>query len=223
METLHGLLASLKDLLNDLPGHLTALSVAWGPWTYAALFAVIFCETGLIVLPLLPGDSLLFALGTLCAADGSYLDPVWLAAVLWTAAVSGDCVNYSVGRAFGKSRFVNVAHLRRTQAFFERHGAQTIVLARFAPILRTYAPFVAGLGRMRLGRFVGFSAAGGAAWIGSFLAAGYFFGNVPAIKSNFHLAILAIALVSLLPAAVEFTRARLASSPVRPSPAPEEL
>jgi membrane-associated protein len=204
--------------LNDMPGYLTAWTTALGGWSYVALFAVIFCETGLVVTPFLPGDSLLFALGALAAADGAYLDPKILAATLWLAALSGDCVNYSVGRALSGrlqrregARLINRHHLERTQAFFEKHGGKTIVLARFAPILRTYAPFVAGVGRMRIARFAGFSVAGGGAWIASFLMAGYFFGNVPSIKSNFHLVIVAISAISLAPAIIEFARGRAAA------------
>lgn len=210
--------AAFVAFLHDMPGHLTAWTAQLGPWTYAALFLVVFCETGLIVTPFLPGDSLLFALGALSAAEGAYLDPVFLGATMWSAALLGDSVNYSVGRALSgrlarseASRFINKANLIRTQAFFERHGGKTVVLARFAPILRTYAPFVAGVGRMKVPRFAAFSAVGALAWIATFISAGYFFGNVPSVKSNFHVVIAAIVIVSALPAAIEFARSRAAS------------
>ena len=215
MDILHAFLA----FLNDMPGQLTLWSAELGPWTYVLLFAIVFCETGLVVTPLLPGDSLLFALGALCAADGAYLNVWRVGALLWAAALCGDAVNYSIGYSIGRAiggrlgqrpgaRFINREHLSRTQSFFAKHGGKTIVLARFAPIIRTYTPFVAGLGRMMFPRFAAFSAAGSLAWICSFLSAGYFFGNVPSVKSNFHLVILAIAVVSLLPAAIEFIRSR---------------
>lgn len=218
MELITQFIGAFLAFLHDMPGHLTTWTAQLGPWTYAALFLVVFCETGLIVTPFLPGDSLLFALGALSAAEGAYLDPVYLAATMWAAALLGDSVNYSVGRALSgrlarreAARFVNRAHLERTQSFFEKHGGKTIVLARFAPIIRTYAPFVAGLGRMRIPRFAAFSAFGALAWIASFLSAGYHFGNVPSVKSNFHIVIVAIVVVSALPAAIEFARSRMAA------------
>lgn len=216
MDWVHVVIESFIAFLGDMPGHLTMWTAHLGAWSYALLFLVVFCETGLIVTPFLPGDSLLFALGALCAVEGAYLDPWFLAAVLWTAALSGDGVNYSVGRALGgrlarrsqSSALVNSAYLVRTQSFFEKHGGKTVVLARFAPIIRTYAPFVAGMARMKPSRFVAFSAGGAALWIGTFLSAGYFFGNMPSVKSNFHYAIVAIVIISVAPAAYQFVRSR---------------
>lgn len=197
-----------------------------GPWIYVALFAVIFCETGLVVTPFLPGDSLLFALGALTAVSGaaaesgaiaseSALSFGLLAILLVCAAVMGDMVNYSVGRWLGakifsnpNSKILNPAHLRRTHDFYEKHGGKTVVMARFLPILRTYAPFVAGVARMRFPYFATFSVSGGALWILTFLTAGHYFGNQPQVKANFQYVILAIIVISALPAAIEFLRLR---------------
>jgi len=220
-------LADILPILHDLPGHLTLWANSMGAWIYVVLFAVVFAETGLIVTPFLPGDSLLFALGALTAMAGGtrgdmvpaspVLDFKTIAVLLMIAANLGDVVNYSVGRWLGlrlfrdpESKVFNPAYLKRTQAFYEQHGGKTIMIARFLPIIRTYAPFVAGLGHMRFRRFALFSVSGGVLWILLIMGAGHFFGNIPQIKSRFEYVILAICLISVLPAMIEFTRARRA-------------
>jgi membrane-associated protein len=182
-----------------------------GPWLYVVLFAIIFCETGLVVTPILPGDSLLFAVGAVATA--SNLPAVLLLLIL--AAVLGDAVNYAIGYRIGpkvfkyeSSRFLNKKHLLRAHDFYERYGGKTIVLARFVPIIRTFAPFVAGIGKMTYPHFALYNVAGGVAWVTIFLLGGYYFGNVPAIKTNFHLVILAILVISVMPMAIEFLLAR---------------
>jgi membrane-associated protein len=187
---------------------------AMGPWFYGLLFLVIFCETGLVVTPFLPGDSLLFAIGALAAIPGSGLDIVVAMLLLIVAAILGDTVNYKVGqligeRAFaGEFRFISQKHLLRTKAFFERYGRRAVVFARFAPIFRTFAPFVAGFGRMPYSRFLASNVGGGIAWVALFCGAGYRFGNIAAVKSRFHLVIIAIIVISLIPAVVGALRAR---------------
>jgi membrane-associated protein len=205
--------------LND---YLDGWVAAFGPWMYLAMFAVIFCETGLVVMPFLPGDSLLFALGAICARPGTGLELGILAPALLLAAIGGDQVNYLIGRNIGPrifksetSRFLNKQHLVRAQAFYEKYGAKAVVIARFAPILRTFAPFVAGIGQMKFGRFVAYNVVGGAAWVLSFLLAGYFFGQVPAVKRNFHIVIIAIIVISLIPVALEWWKARRAATAAR--------
>ncbi|MEK7356564.1 MAG: VTT domain-containing protein, partial [Bdellovibrionota bacterium] len=170
-------------ILQDLPAYLATWTTAYGPMIYVILFAIVFAETGLVVTPFLPGDSLLFAVGSLTAFDGG-LDLLTSIVVLWAAAVIGDNVNYSVGRSAGKrlftradSKLFNPNHLARTEAFFAKHGGRTLVMARFLPIFRTYAPFVAGMSRMEYRRFLIFSVFGGATWISAFTLAGHFFGN----------------------------------------------
>ncbi len=176
------------------------------------MFAIIFAETGFVVTPFLPGDSLLFALGALAALSGSSLHIGWLAVALVVAAITGNLFNYSLGRFLGPRLFrssykiLNPKHLQKTEAFYAKHGGKTIILTRFIPIIRTYAPFVAGVGQMRLGLFSFYNAVGGMAWILSFLLAGYFFGNIPSVKTNFHFVILAIIVVSILPAVFEIIR-----------------
>ena len=222
------ILSFLLAVFQDLPGHLAQWTAMMGPWIYVLMFAVIFAETGLIVTPFLPGDSLLFALGaltTVAAAPGTAdpsqgaaaLDFGLLLGSLIVAAILGDLVNYSVGRWLGlklfknpHSKVFNPAHLKRTQEFYDRHGGKTIVMARFLPILRTYAPFVAGLGRMRYASFAFYNVIGGILWIAIFLTAGHFFGNIPQVKSRFQYVILGIIVVSVLPIAFEFIRARRA-------------
>lgn len=207
-------------VFQDLPGHLTEWTAQMGPWIYVLMFLIIFAETGLIVTPFLPGDSLLFALGALTAIEGG-LNLTALAILLIIAAILGDAVNYSVGRWFGlrlfnnpNSKVFNPAHLAKTQKFYEKHGGKTIVLARFMPIVRTYAPFVAGLSRMSYTHFGLYNIAGGVVWILSFLLAGHFFGNIPQVKTNFHYVIGAIIIVSVLPAVIEIWRARRESAVV---------
>ena len=181
---------------------------------YALLFAIVFSETGLVVLPFLPGDSLLFVTGAIAAAGG--MDMAAVMAVLVSAALTGDNVNYGVGRWIGprvfhyeKSRWFNPAHLAHAHAFYERHGGKTIILARFIPIVRTYVPFVAGIGAMPYLRYIGFCVAGALLWVASLCAAGYFFGNIPLVKNNLSVVIVLIVLVSVSPAAFAWGRARL--------------
>ena len=203
------------DLFFHLDQHLNEWAGALGPWLYIVLFLIIFCETAFVVTPFLPGDSLLFAVGALAAVDGSPINLSVIAVLLCIAAITGDAVNYSIGHYVGPkvfssegSRLLNKEHLLRTQRFYEKHGGKTIILARFMPIIRTFAPFVAGIGKMRYPRFALFNITGGLAWVLSFLLAGFFFGNVPVVKRNFHYVILAIIIISVLPPVIEFLRAR---------------
>ena len=202
------LLAWLIDIVLHLDTHLVELLHDYGFWVYLILFAIVFAETGFVITPFLPGDSLLFAAGALAAVDTSgTLSAPLLCLVLATAAISGNTTNYHIGRwigppAFsGKYRFLKVEYLRRTEAFFARHGAMTIVLSRFVPIIRTCAPFVAGIGRMPYARFQAFNIGGGLAWVLAFTWAGYFFGNLPWIKDNFGIVTIGIIVVSTLPVA----------------------
>jgi membrane-associated protein len=206
---------TILDYFLHLDVHLTQGAEVLGPWLYLLLFGILFCETGLVVTPFLPGDSLLFAVGALAAADGSRLNLPLLAVLLSAAAILGDAVNYWIGSRLGPRVFnredswwLNKKHLERARGFYERYGGKTIFLARFVPILRTFAPFVAGIGRMSYARFAAFNVAGGLAWVLAFLSSGYFFGNLPAVKRNFHYVIVAIVLISLVPVAVELLRAR---------------
>lgn len=200
----------LIEFILHVDQHLIEFVRDYGIWVYAILFLIIFVETGLVVMPLLPGDSLLFAAGAI-AATGA-MDPVLLSALLFVAAVLGDSLNYQIGhyigpRAFNiKSRFIKRDHLLKTQAFFEKHGGKTIIFARFMPIIRTFAPFIAGVGSMQYSRFLMFNVVGGAAWVLSFIWLGYFFGNLPVIKDNFTYVIFAIIILSLMPALVESVR-----------------
>src|SRR5919109_745061 len=203
---------SVMDLFLHLDQHLNRIVTDYGVWTHLILFAIVFAETGLVVTPFLPGDSLLFAAGAL-AALGS-LD-VWLLVVLLIgAAILGDTVNYWVGawigpRAFsGDVRFLRKDYLDRTHAFYEKHGGKTIVLARFVPIIRTFAPFVAGIGTMSYGRFITYNIFGGFCWTAIFIFGGYFFGNIPFVQKNFEFVIVAIILISVVPIVVEFIRGR---------------
>jgi membrane-associated protein len=202
------LLAWLIDIVLHLDTHLVELLHDYGFWVYLILFAIVFAETGFVITPFLPGDSLLFAAGALAAVDTSgTLSAPLLCLVLATAAIAGNTTNYHIGRwigppAFsGKYRFLKVEYLRRTEAFFARHGAMTIVLSRFVPIIRTCAPFVAGVGRMSYARFQAFNIGGGLAWVLAFTWAGYFFGNLPWIKDNFGIVTIGIIVVSTLPVA----------------------
>jgi membrane-associated protein len=201
------------DLVLHLDRHLHLIVQEYGVWTYLILFLIVFCETGLVVTPFLPGDSLLFAVGTFAAAGA--LD-VWLVSfLLAAAAILGDAVNYAIGAAIGPRvfrqedvRFLNRKHLERTHAFYERHGPLTIVIARFVPIVRTFAPFVAGVGRMTYPRFAFYNVAGALLWIVLLVGAGYLFGNIPVVRRNFSLVILAIVILSILPGAIEIVRHR---------------
>jgi len=204
------LLKDFIDLFLHLDRHLSDLIAQYGTWTYGILFGIIFCETGLVVTPFLPGDSLLFAAGTFAGLGD--LDPVLLFLLLASASALGDSTNYWIGRyvgpkAFsGNIRFLRRDYLDKTRDFYDRHGRKTVILARFLPILRTFAPFVAGVGQMPYGRFVSFSIAGSLAWVGLFVGAGYFFGNLPAVRQNFSLVVMGIIAISLLPMAVEWLR-----------------
>jgi membrane-associated protein len=205
----------ILDYFLHLDAHLNQGVAVLGPWFYAVLFAVVFCETGLVVTPFLPGDSLLFAVGALAAASGSTLSLPLLAVLLVVAAIAGDAVNYAVGREIGPRVFkredswwLNRKHLLRAQEFYERYGGKAIFLSRFVPIIRTFAPFVAGIGRMRYRRFAAWNVAGGLTWVLAFLFAGYFFGNQPVVKRNFHYVIVAIIVISLVPIVIEALRAR---------------
>ena len=201
------------DLILHLDKHLVELASQYGIWTYGILFLIIFCETGLVVTPFLPGDSLLFAVGAL-ASTGA-LEVTWCFVLLCSAAIIGDNLNYWIGYFVGpkvfysqNSRLLNRQHLERTHQFYEKHGGKTVIIARFMPIVRTFAPFVAGIGRMHYAKFLTFSVFGSLLWIGLFLIAGYWFGNIPVVKSNFTLVIFAIIGISLLPALIEYLRAR---------------
>jgi membrane-associated protein len=204
------------DVFLHLDQHLNAWAGDLGGWLYAVLFLVVFCETGLVVTPFLPGDSLLFAVGALASKPESPIDLTLVAILLCIAAILGDAVNYSIGYRLGPkvfsrdTRLLNRNHLLRAQDFYERHGGKTIVLARFVPIIRTFAPFVAGIGKMRYPRFALYNVAGGVGWVLSFLIAGYFFAELPIVKERFHYVILAIIAISLVPIAVEWWRARRA-------------
>ena len=209
-------LSRLLDFVLHLDKHLSSLVQNCGLWTYLILFVIIFLETGLVVTPFLPGDSLLFAAGTFAAAKA--LNALWLFIILSAAAVLGDTVNYWIGhfigpRVFhqGKSRFFKKEHLDRTHRFYEKYGAETIIIARFVPIIRTFAPFVAGIGRMSYWKFISYNVIGGIGWVALFVFGGYFFGNIPFIKRNFGLVIIAIIIVSTIPAGVEFFRYRRAA------------
>jgi membrane-associated protein len=211
------------DLFLHLDKHLGEIIQQYGGWTYAILTLVVFCETGLVVTPFLPGDSLLFAAGALAALPDSPLQVGVLFLLLTLAAVLGDTVNYWIGhrigpRAFeGRIRFLKKSHLDKTHEFYEKYGAKTIIIARFVPIVRTFAPFVAGVGSMSYGRFFTYNVVGGVLWVTICLFAGFFFGNLPFVKANFSVVILAIIAISLLPAIVEIVRHRLA---VRRAPTP---
>jgi membrane-associated protein len=206
------LLKNFIDLFLHLDQHLSELIAAYGTWTYAILFLIVFCETGLVVTPFLPGDSLLFAAGTF-AAQG-VMDPWILFALLTVAAILGDTVNYWIGKRIGpgafsgRLRFLNQQHLRKTEAFYEKHGGKTIIMARFVPIVRTFAPFVAGVGTMEYGRFLMFNVVGAVLWVGLFVFGGYLFGNIPAVRENFTLVILAIIVLSVLPILIEWLKSR---------------
>jgi membrane-associated protein len=195
----------LIDLFLHLDEHLANVTSQYGTWTYAILFAVIFMETGFVVTPFLPGDSLLFAAGTI-AALGS-LNIYFLVGLLIVAAIGGDTVNYWIGHALGERayqiKWIKKEYLDRTHAFFEKHGGKTIVLARFVPIVRTFAPFVAGIGRMSYGYFLTYNVVGGVVWVLLFTLAGFFFGNIPFVKTNFEYVIIAIILISVAPMVFE--------------------
>ena len=207
------LITQFIDIVLHLDRHLLWLVQNYGAWIYLILFAIIFCETGLVVTPFLPGDSLLFVAGTLAAAGAMDVHGVF--AILACASFAGDNVNYWIGRFIGPkvfagegSRLFNRKHLERTHAFYEKHGGKTIVIARFMPIVRTFAPFVAGIGRMQYGRFIGYSFAGSILWIACFVYGGYYFGTIPLVKQNLTAFMLGIVVLSIMPGVIEYLRSR---------------
>ncbi|MCB8769288.1 DedA family protein [Acinetobacter soli] len=201
----------LFDFILHVDDHLLEFIRNYGVWIYAILFLIIFVETGLVVMPFLPGDSLLFAAGALAASTGA-MDPWLLGLLLFIAAVLGDTLNYHIGRFIGprvfemNSRFINKSHLVKTHAFFERHGGKTIIFARFIPFARTFAPFVAGAGSMNYKFFLSYNVVGAFLWIGSFITLGYLFGNMPMVKDNFTHLIFGIIILSILPGVIGFVR-----------------
>ncbi len=205
---------SILDVFLHVDDHLHALLEAWGPWTYVLLFTIILCETGLVVMPFLPGDSLLFAAGAMAALYPDDLGLVPLLVLLSIAAILGDTINYFLGRWIGprafslNTWFLKHEHLEKTQAYYDRHGGKTIVLARFVPIVRTFAPFVAGVGKMHYPTFLWFNVVGGLLWVVLCTVAGYFFGNIEAVKKHFELVVIGIVLVSVLPLAWEWWASR---------------
>lgn len=215
MEFLHNL---FNTLLHLSPQSMNEFAHFCGPWLYVVLFAIIFAETGLVVAPFLPGDSLLFALGAVAANPDSPISLLWTGVLLIIAAVLGDAVNYSIGYRVGPkvfsredSKLLNKKHLLEAQRFYEKYGGKTIILARFVPIIRTFAPFVAGIGKMNYFRFAVFNVTGGILWVASFLIAGWWFGGREIVQKNFKLIIVAIIVISVLPAVIEFLKARAAA------------
>jgi len=210
-DTLLQLIKVLFEFVIHIDIHLSEIIQSYGLWTYLILFLIIFCETGLVVTPILPGDSLLFAAGTF-AARGDF-NVMWLSIVLSVAAILGDTVNYWIGNFTGPKifhkehvRFLNREYLNRTHEFYEKYGGKTIIIARFVPIIRTFAPFVAGIGSMTYWHFISYNIIGGIAWIAAFIFAGYYFGNIPMVKNNFTMVIFAIIIISILPGVIEFIR-----------------
>ena len=215
------LIIYISDFFIHLDRYLGVIIQAFGNWTYVIFFLVIFCETGLVVTPFLPGDSLLFGLGTFAALG--LLEIEWLLILLSIAAVAGNMVNYAIGQFVGPKvfhkenvRFLNKEYLDRTHRFYEKHGGKTIVIARFIPIIRTFAPFVAGIGNMTYTRFTLYNVLGSIAWVTIFIAGGYYFGNLPVVKRNFTLVIFAIIIISVLPIVFEYIRQRSRPSRERP-------
>ena len=207
------MLASLIDFILHIDQHLIELTQTYGLWIYAILFLIVFCETGLVVTPFLPGDSLLFAAGAVAALGGMNVQIA--AALLLAAAVIGDALNFAIGKYFGEklfakpdSRVFKREYLDKTHAFYEKYGGKTIILARFVPIVRTFAPFVAGMGNMHYGRFIRYNIIGALMWVGLLTYAGYFFGELPVVKNNFGLVVIGIIAVSVLPMAVEIAKAK---------------
>ncbi|WP_428943622.1 DedA family protein [Pantoea sp. FN060301] len=214
MEMIH----TVIDFILHIDVHLQAMVAQYGVWIYAILFLILFCETGLVVTPFLPGDSLLFVAGALAAIPDSALNVHVMVVLLCIAAILGDAVNYTIGRLFGDKLFSNPdskifrrSYLDKTHEFYERHGGKTIILARFVPIVRTFAPFVAGMGKMSYRHFAFYNVTGALIWVLLFSYAGYFFGNLPAIQENLHYLIVGIILVSILPGVIEVLRHRRAA------------
>ncbi len=208
---------TLIDIVRHLDRYLDGWSASLGPWLYVVLFVVVFCETGLVVTPFLPGDSLLFACGVLAARPASGVSVVAILAVLFFAAVFGDAANYAIGRRIGqgivarKPRWLNLKHIERTQEFYAKHGGKTIVLARFVPIVRTFAPFVAGMGNMGYRRFATFNVAGAFVWVVGLVMLGHEFADTDYVKSHFEQVVMAIIFISVLPMVFEMVRARRAA------------
>ncbi len=214
MDSLWQLFETALDVFKRLDHYLNLWAAGMGGWFYGLLFAIVFCETGLVVTPFLPGDSLLFAVGALAATENSTVSLPVAAGLLIAAAILGDAANYWIGLHLGPRVFkredswlLNKKHLLRTQAFYEKHGGKTIVMARFVPIIRTFAPFVAGIGKMSYRRFAAYNVAGGIAWVASILVLGYTCGNIPVVKRNFPLVVVGIIVVSCIPIVVEILRA----------------
>lgn len=202
------------DLFMHLDHHMAAIAAHYGMWTYPILFLIVFCETGLVVTPFLPGDSLLFVVGALTASDGS-LSLGWSLVLLSAAAILGDTVNYFIGHSLAPRifrneniKYLNKDHLKRTEKFFQKYGGKTIIFARFVPIVRTFAPFVAGMGSMPYTRFILYNVVGGFIWVFGFVMAGHFFGKIPIVEKNFSKVILVIIFISILPGIIEFLRHR---------------
>ncbi len=212
-------MTEIIDLFLNLPEHLRDFISAHGTLVYGLLFLIIFCETGLVITPFLPGDSLLFAIGAIAADPSSNLN-IWIAAViLLVAAILGDTVNYWIGRRFGGwvmrkfPKIVKPSHIEKTNEFFVRYGGKTIIIARFVPIVRTFAPFVAGSGEMDYRRFMFFNVIGAFLWVGLILPCGWFFGNIPIVKKNFELVVLGIIAISVMPMVIEIARAKFRKPP----------
>ena len=216
LTTLYGYLAHAFGVLLHFDKYLLPVIQDYGAWTYLILFIIVFCETGLVVLPMLPGDSLLFIVGTFAAAGS--LDIYIALSVITAAAILGDTVNYSIGHYIGprvfhfeSSRFFNKEHLMKTHAFYEKYGGKTIIIARFVPIVRTFAPFVAGVGAMTYSKFIIYNVGGGLLWVLSIGLAGYYFGNIPVIRNNFSVMVIAIIIVSIMPPIIEYLRHKRAA------------
>ncbi len=209
------LITQVIDIFLHLDVHLNAWAAWMGVWLYIVIFVVVFCETGLVVTPFLPGDSLLFACGALAAAEGSAINLWLLMPVIFVAAVLGDFCNYEIGKWLGPKVFtkqdswlLNKDHLNKAHAFYEKYGGKTIILARFIPIIRTFAPFVAGIGKMSYFHFASYNLIGAALWVGLFTLGGYFFADLPVVQNHFHYVVVAIIVISVLPAVYEFWAAR---------------
>ncbi|MGB2578462.1 membrane-associated protein [Elusimicrobium simillimum] len=210
------ILTQAVDVFLHLDVHLNAWAGTLGPWLYVLLFVIVFCETGLVVTPFLPGDSLLFAVGALASIDGSPINLYLVIGLLIVAAIGGDSVNYEIGKHIGpkvfkseSSRWLNKAHLMRAHNFYEKYGGKTIILARFIPIIRTFAPFVAGIGAMTYRKFISYNVIGAIAWVLIFCVGGYIFGDLPVVQNHFHYVIVAIVVISFIPAGVEIIRAKM--------------